>query len=246
MGSPVTTQRRGLRRTHEFLQAFRVEQTDPGRLYTLMASDVVNTLSPYLDMLGALVLDVGGGPGYVADAFKSAGGICLTVDPSLEELHLHGRSSRLAIVADGQLLPFSSGRFNIVHCSNVLEHVPHPQQLLSELSRCCATNGLMYLSFTNWLSPWGGHELSPWHYLGAKRAVKRYEARGGTVKNRPGTSLHQLGIGDVIKWLKEDKNLDILSVAPRYYPSWTQPITRIPGVREVLTWNLEVVMRRRA
>lgn len=241
----MTTQRRGLRRTQAFLQAFRVEQTDPGRLYTLMASDVVNTLSPHLDITGALVLDVGGGPGYVADAFKSAGGICLTVDPSLEELHLHGRSSRLAIVADGQLLPFSSGHFDIVHCSNVLEHVPHPQQLLSELSRCCTANGLIYLSFTNWLSPWGGHELSPWHYLGAERAVKRYEARGGTVKNMPGKSLHQLRIGDVINWLKQDKTLDILSVAPRYYPSWTQPITRIPGVREVLTWNLEVVMRRR-
>jgi len=210
-----------------------------------MASDVIDTLSPHLDLAGALVLDVGGGPGYVAEAFKNAGGTCLTVDASLEELHLHGRSSQLAIVADGQLLPFSTARFDIVHCSNVLEHVPQPQQLLSELSRCCAANGLIYLSFTNWLSPWGGHELSPWHYLGAERAVKRYEARGGTVKNLPGTSLDHLRIGDVIKWLKQDKTLDILSVAPRYYPSWTQPITRIPGVREVLTWNLEVVMRRR-
>ena len=237
-------QRRNLKRTLAFFQAFRVEQTDPNSLYTLMASDVIKTLTPHLNIAGTQVLDVGGGPGYVAEAFDRAGGTCLTVDPSLDELHLHGRSQRLAIVSDGQCLPFFSGQFNIVHCSNVLEHVPRPQQLLTELSRCCAVNGLVYLSFTNWLSPWGGHELSPWHYLGAERAIKRYEARGGTVKNLPGTSLYKLKIGDVIKWLQQDRTLEIVSITPRYYPSWTKLITRIPGIREFLTWNLEVVMRR--
>jgi SAM-dependent methyltransferase len=242
----MTARRRGIRRTMAFFQAFRVEQDDPARLYTLMANDVIDTLSDHAPIAGRRVLDVGGGPGYVAEAFDRAGGSCVTVDPSLSELHLHGRSSPLAIVADGQQLPFADGRFDIVHCSNVLEHVPEPRRLLTELGRCSAPSGLVYLSFTNWLSPWGGHEISPWHYLGAERAVTRYEARGGTVKNRPGESLFKLNIGDVICWLRQVEAFEILSIVPRYYPSWTRPITRVPGVREVLTWNLEAVMRRRA
>lgn len=242
----MKSRHRGLRRTIDLFQAFRVERDEPARLYTLMADDVIETLTHRHTLGGALVLDVGGGPGYVADAFERAGATCFTVDPSSDELHLHGRSAQLTVVGDGQQLPFADGRFDIVHCSNVLEHVPQPRRLLAELGRCCAPGGVIYLSFTNWLSPWGGHEVSPWHYFGAERAVRRYEARGGTVKNRPGVSLHRVAVGDVIDWLRHDESLEVLSIAPRYYPTWTTPIVHIPGLREVATWNLEAVMRRRA
>ncbi len=132
-----------------------------------------------------------------------------------------------------------------MHCSNVLEHVPEPRRLLAEIGRTCAPGGTVYLSFTNWLSPWGGHEISPWHYAGATRAVRRYERRGGVVKNRPGVSLFPLRIGTVVGWLRQDPNLELLTVAPRYYPAWAAFIVRMPGVREVLTWNLEAILRRR-
>lgn len=102
----------------------------------------------------------------------------------------------------------------------------------------------MYLSFTPWWSPWGGHEISPWHYLGAERAVRRYEARGNVVKNRPGEGLFKLTIAEVTDWISRDGRLHALSLAPRYYPSWAAPIVRVPAAREVLTWNLEAVLRR--
>ena len=36
----------------------------------------------------------------------------------------------------------------------------------------------------------------------------------------------------------------MLDAFPRYYPRWTKWIVRVPGLREILTWNLVVVMRR--
>src|SRR6266700_2024506 len=47
-----------------------------------------------------------------------------------------------------------------------LEHVPDPMGLAEEMIRVTRPGGLVYLSYTNWYSPWGGHEMSPWHYLG--------------------------------------------------------------------------------
>lgn len=236
--------RRNLRRTLDHLRAFRVETTEPERLYTLMADDVITTVGSLVHLDGARVLDVGGGPGYVADAFAAAGARCVTVDPSLDELHLHGRSARHAVAADGQDLPFSDAAFDVVHCSNVLEHVRDPQRLLGELGRCSVPGGIVYLSFTNWYSPWGGHEISPWHYLGAERAVRRYERTGRRVKNVPGESLFRLGVGQVLGWLRHDERWQVVSLAPRYAPSWGRPIVRVPVVREVVTWNLEAVLRR--
>ena len=36
----------------------------------------------------------------------------------------------------------------------------------------------------------------------------------------------------------------LLNLVPRYLPSWTRPLVRIPVVREFLTWNLLLVLRR--
>jgi len=37
----------------------------------------------------------------------------------------------------------------------------------------------------------------------------------------------------------------LVDAFPRYYPSWARPLVRIPGVREVVTWNRAVVLRVR-
>ena len=32
-------------------------------------------------------------------------------------------------------------------------------------------------------------------------------------------------------------------MVPRYLPAWSAPVLRVPGVREVVTWNLLLVLR---
>ena len=62
-------ERPSLRRSVDLFRAFRVEQTDPDRFYGALAADSVALLRRWSTLDGATVLDIGGGPGYFADAF---------------------------------------------------------------------------------------------------------------------------------------------------------------------------------
>jgi SAM-dependent methyltransferase len=128
----------------------------------------------------------------------------------------------------------------------VLEHVHSPERMLSEMVRVVRPSGIVYLTFTNWLSPWGGHETSPWHYLGGEWSARRFARRHGREpKNRFGLSLFPLSVATVLRWVRTCPDVTVLEAFPRYYPRWTKALVRIPVLREFLTWNLVVVMRRK-
>jgi len=38
----------------------------------------------------------------------------------------------------------------------------------------------------------------------------------------------------------------VVEARPRYYPRWCRFLISLPGVRELLTWNLLLILRRRA
>jgi glycosyltransferase involved in cell wall biosynthesis/SAM-dependent methyltransferase len=235
-----------LARSVAHLSAFKAEQSDPGRLYRLMATDAVDTIGSLVTLDGAAAIDIGGGPGYVADELIAKGASCLTVDISMDELHLHGRRATGPLVADGAALAVKDGSFDVVHCSNVLEHSPRPQQLLDELIRVTKPGGVVYVSFTNWLSPWGGHETAPWHWLGGEVAAQRFLMRTGhEAKNRFGRTLFPLHVSEVLGWIDDRAAVvEPVLVQPRYAPRIATPILKVPGVREVVSWNLLAVLRR--
>ncbi len=111
--------------------------------------------------------------------------------------------------------------------------------------RATKPGGVIYLSFTNWYSPWGGHEMSPWHYLGAGQAERRYVRKHGQLpKNRVGSSLFRVHIGPVLKMMRARTDVEVLTARPRYYPGWCRPLLYLPGLREVVTWNLLLILRR--
>jgi SAM-dependent methyltransferase len=236
----------GVRRSLALIRAFRVEQTDPGACYETLAADAVVQLVRHTVLDDAVVLDVGGGPGYFADAIAAAGGLCITVDASRPELSLHDRGPDLAVVADGTALPLPDAAVDVCCSFNTLEHVPEPRDLFDEFVRVTRPGGLIDLSLTNWLSPWGGHETSPWHYFGGQRAVRRYTSRHGRPpKNRFGESLFVVSIAEVLSWVRQDTRVDLVDARPRYYPSWCRWLVRVPLAREIATWNLSLVLRRR-
>ncbi|HEY4377697.1 MAG TPA: class I SAM-dependent methyltransferase [Acidimicrobiales bacterium] len=238
--------RRGVRRSVELFQAYRHEQEDPESTYTLVAQDTVDLLGRYVELPGRTALDVGGGPGYTAAALRQAGAVAFTADPSVDELALHGRRPQGALAADGLALPVADGVIDLCCSFNTLEHVEAPWAFLDELVRITKPGGLVFLCVTNWLSPWGGHETSPWHYLGGERAARRYAARHGReAKNRYGESLFEVGVGEVLHWAERHPAVEVRDAFPRYYPTWCRPLVRVPLVREVATWNLAVVLDRR-
>jgi SAM-dependent methyltransferase len=165
-------------RSLELFRAFLREQDDPEACYALLARHSVDQVEEYDgSVAGRTVVDVGGGSGYFTAEFRRRGAQAYLFEPDFRELG--EKPPEGAVVADGYLLPLRDGVADVTFSSNVLEHVADPQTFLSELVRVTRPGGLIYVSFTNWLSPWGGHEWAPWHYLGAERARARYRRRTG-------------------------------------------------------------------
>jgi 2-polyprenyl-3-methyl-5-hydroxy-6-metoxy-1,4-benzoquinol methylase len=242
---PSTEYRATLARSIRLLSAFRQEQSDPEYFYGLMARDTVAQLRRYTELDGATVIDVGAGTGLFSRELRAAGARCVGIDHDLDELVSLGVPAENSLVASALALPFRSGCADVCFSSNVLEHVAEPWRMADELVRVTKPGGVVFLSFTNWLSPWGGHETSPWHYLGGERAARRYERRTGRPpKNRFRQSLHPVSVAAALAWARSRPGVEVLDALPRYHPRWANGIVRIPGLRELATWNLVLVLRR--
>jgi SAM-dependent methyltransferase len=235
-----------LPRSVRLFRAFLVEQTEPDRFYSALAEDSVNQLALYTPLDGRAVLDVGGGPGYFADAFRAAGAHYIGVDPDTGELSARGDPAAGMVRASGLALPFATGGLDVCYSSNVLEHVPDPARMIREMVRVTRPGGTVFISFTPWWSPWGGHETAPWHYLGGRYARRRYVRRTGhEPKNRFGQSLYPISIGAALRYARATGHADLVDFLPRYHPWWARWVVRVPVVREVVSWNLVMVLRRR-
>jgi SAM-dependent methyltransferase len=143
-------------------------------------------------------------------------------------------------------LPIRTASIDVCCSSNVLEHVPRPWQLADEMVRVVRPGGTVVLSFTNWLSPHGGHETSPWHFLGGEYAARRYQRHHGSPpQNRFGQSLFAVSVVDSLRWAEASPLADLISAGPRYFPGWASGLLRVPVARELLSWNVLLVLRRR-
>lgn len=245
----ATEFRATLRRSIDLFSAFRLEQTRPDVFYGALAADSAAQVDSYLPLRGARVLDVGGGPGYFADAFEARGATYLPLDADAGELALHGRApGPRTVLGDGTSLPFADAVFDVAYSSNVAEHVAQPWRMADEMVRVTRPGGLLFLSYTLWYGPWGGHETAPWHYLGGDRAAERYRATHGTrPKNLYGESLFPITASAGARWARRQERSGALvdvRLVPRYLPGWAGAVARVPVVREVVCWNLVVVGRR--
>src|SRR5919106_1240916 len=83
-------------------------------------------------------------------------------------------------------------------------------------------------------------------YLGVDFARRRFRRKHGREpKNRFGESLFAYTASTTIRWARRQRDTDIVAVFPRYHPRWLHWIARVPVAREVATWNLAVVLRKR-
>ncbi|NGO73671.1 methyltransferase domain-containing protein [Streptomyces boncukensis] len=234
-----------IRRSVALFRAFMREQTDPEYCYGLLARDAAEQVEKYVPLQGSTVVDVGGGGGHFTEEFRRRGAHSYLFEPDPRELHAGGRTPPGAVLADGYLLPLAEGAADVCFSSNVLEHVSDPRTFLSEMVRVTRPGGLIYVSFTNWYSPWGGHETAPWHYLGAERARARYQRRTGRpAKHTLGENLFAVHIGPTLRHVRSRDDVRIVTARSRYWPFLAGAVTRVPGVREFATWNLLLILRR--
>jgi len=237
--------RADLARSIRLFRAFRTEQKEPETYYTALARDTVLQLGRYTELDGRIVIDVGGGPGFFVREMKRMGARSFCIDADSGEMAALGPPEDDSIVASATRMPIAAGVVDVCFSSNVLEHVRDWRAMLAEMVRVTKPGGIVFVTFTNWLSPYGGHETSPWHYLGGERAVARYQRKHGKMpKNRFGYGLHPVSVAEVLGWARSDPGSVVIDAVPRYLPGWTRPLLRVPVLREFLTWNLLLVLRR--
>ena len=247
----VFARRATLARSVRLLAEFRFEQPDPARFYGALAQDTSAMVADlwqaaqHADLSGRTLLDVGGGPGYFADAFAARGVDYIGVEPDPREMHAApgaGHGAAVFVRASGMALPFADASVDICLSSNVAEHVARPWQLGAEMLRVTRPGGLAILSYTVWLGPFGGHETGLTHYLGGARAAARYTRKHGhPPKNNYGSSLFAVSAADGLDWAESTGAL--VAAFPRYHPRWAWPVTKVPILREFLVSNLVLVLR---
>ncbi len=224
---------------------FRREREDPEPFYTLLADRAANDLERrHGPLAGRTLLDLGCGPGYYTRVFRARGARVIPVDADLAELEAAGAAPEGALVADAGALPLGDGSVDGVFCSNLLEHTPNASDVILETERVLRRGGWGYVSWTNWFSPWGGHEITPYHYLGPRLGPQLYERRHGRPrKNVPGEGLFPVHIGPMLRVVRARPGLRIDAVEPRYWPR-LHAICRVPGLRELVTWNCVIRVTR--
>lgn len=247
--SPMSGQscaRYGRREVWSLLAASLHETEDPGTYARRTARDSLRLIARYTSIESALVVDVGGSGGHLAEILREQGAHAFTLEPDRAEMSWPGRKFTEGVQGDGRYLPFKSGSLDVCFSSNALEHVKDPKLLFDEMLRVVAPGGTVVLAFTNWFSPWGGHETAPFHYLGGEYAARHYRRRHGVEpKNRFGVTLFRLDVCEVLRWARES-DADVVDVFPRYYPRWARAVVKIPILREFVSWNVVTVLRPRS
>ncbi len=247
---PRTANHATLSRSIQLLRDVQVEQTNPDHFYSRLAQDTAQLIEAlHLDVTGVgldnlTILDVGGGPGYFASEFSHRGATYIGLEPDVGEMSAAGIAVTNAVRGDGMALPFATNSFDVVYSSNVVEHVPRPWDMGAEMLRVAKPGGLVIISYTIWLGPFGGHEtgLIP-HYISGNFARDRYTKRHGhPPKNVFGTSLFDVSCRDGIRWAKQAP-AQLVALFPRYHPHWTWRLVHLPIIREFLVSNLVIVLR---
>lgn len=226
----------------ELFRLFLKEKTDPEPFYTALAQRSISEF-PF-PVEGRRILDLGSGPGWYARALHERGADVVPVDMGDDDVDLARRGGLPVVQGDALRTPFPAGVFDGVFCSNMLEHVPETRSVFDEIERVLRPGGWAWVSWTNWYSPWGGHEIVPFHYLGPDRGRQAYvRFFGEPRKNDIYDALWPTSIAAVLDEVRHLPGLRLLDAVPRYYPSqrW---ILKVPGVREVFTWNCLLTFQR--
>jgi len=127
------------------------------------------------------VLDVGCGPGVMADDVRARGFDYVGVDaaPGMirRALERYGKADGLEFgVADIAALPFEDRRFGAVLCMGVLEYLRDPEAALDEMLRVTQAGGLLVVTLPNGASPY--RRWTHGVYAPVTSGIKRALGRG--------------------------------------------------------------------
>lgn len=96
-----------------------------------------------------MILDVGSGALPWIKGILGTRGLVIPCDPLAEEYkklfdyEKHGQDAPIEAFAES--LPFDDSSFNIVHCSNALDHTQDPYKAILEMERVCRPGGMILI-----------------------------------------------------------------------------------------------------
>lgn len=150
------------------------------------ADEQVDALSRWVSLKGKKILEIGSGCGALVVRGRAAYGLDMFgVEPSLGEfsanlsvchdmLQHFGLPTDCVLDAQGEALPFPDNFFDVIHSSNVLEHVADPEKTLQEAVRVLKPGGLLHIVVPNYGSWWEGHYGILWWPNLSRRLGKLY------------------------------------------------------------------------
>ncbi|MDA1272946.1 MAG: class I SAM-dependent methyltransferase [Verrucomicrobia bacterium] len=228
---------------HRLIAHHLFNRDDP-RFYTMQARDALRWIRKGGVVLNEQItaLDLGAGHGIFGSELQKYGCDVVFADESNFLMPDLSGASFFEINLDQDDIT-GLGVYDLVICSNVLEHLSKPFDFLAAAGKLLKPNGVLYLSWTNWLSPWGGHEFSPFHYFGSRWGHRIYDK----LKKRPRlhtpfVNLFPTYISEILAFIHRESGLRILRAAPRYYPELAF-LVHVPALREFFTWNCALLIQ---
>jgi len=116
----------------------------PERVYERLA-DVLVAASP-VSLDGERVADVGAGAGATSRAIQRAGGHPIGLDLAEGMLRVDRHQRPPAVVADARRLPLASGSCAAVVAAFCLNHIPDPEQAITDAARAVGPGGVVLVS----------------------------------------------------------------------------------------------------
>jgi ubiquinone/menaquinone biosynthesis C-methylase UbiE len=150
------------------------------------ADEQIEALSQWTSLRAKKILEIGSGCGAFVVRARAAYGLDVYgVEPSLGEFSANLSVCRemlnhfelpadCVLDAQGEALPFPDGSFDIIHSSNVLEHVADPEKTLAEAMRVLRPGGLLHIVVPNYGSWWEGHYGILWWPNLSRRMARFY------------------------------------------------------------------------
>lgn len=229
-------------------------EKDYREFQTFQAKQVARYLQEKgVQLYGKLCLDLGSGIGGYGLEFVRHGARVILLDlmqPSLVN------SPCMQIVGNGLAIPLQDETVDFVFCASLIEHVAEPIRLLNEIERILKCNGICYISFPPYYSPTGGHEFSPFHYLGERRALQimRKRVRPEWVQKLYNMPAQAESFSEYFgKWglykmtIRRFRNLlkrvgfQCIDISTRYMPV---SFARWPFLGEFLTWHVQFLLKK--
>jgi len=153
--------------------------------------EFIRILSPYVFIASSVkqrsVLDVGCGSGHGTWLLMTNGAhSVLTLDLDKTKAYqayrfCKGFNNFLALSMDAQSMGFKDHRFQVVTCFEVIEHIPNPDMLFSELRRMMKSDGILFLTTPNRAMrllplqrPWNPEHLYEYTAKSLRRHLKKH------------------------------------------------------------------------